>query len=193
MENINKVKLAKFEIMLEETIKWLCPDPFYIFCYQICPSMPFYLPIEEEKLNKYMEDPYFKKIYDVCFSLPKNKSITGPSIKDLTNEIRELKNADEYECLGLFDIGLKKISYFGYGIRGCMIFIGLLLCSINDDFYNNEKGMVSDLACIFGFTEDMMADWIAGVKYFLEGNKIGKDMKIEFKTKEANKFFKWIK
>ena len=66
----------------------------------------------------------------------------------------------------------------------------LLTAAVNDDFYSNEINMVSDLAYMLAFTEDMMSDWVESVKYLLDGNRFSETMPLEFKTPEANLFFK---
>ena len=66
------------------------------------------------------------------------------------------------------------------------------MAAIDDEFYNNEINMISDLAYLLGYTEAMMNDWIKAVKYLLDGNMLSCDMLLEFKTTEANKFFKGV-
>lgn len=91
---------------------------------------------------------------------------------------------------GTYHASEEKVDFDSYKIRGGMIFWALLLAAVNDDFYSNEINMISDLAYMLGFTEDMMSDWVAAVKYLLDCNRFSETMPLEFKTPEANKFFK---
>ena len=82
-------------------------------------------------------------------------------------------------------------------ITGTSQGIGRAICQLFLDkghevigFDKNEVNMISDLAVMFDFTEDMLKDWIKAVKYLLDGNMFSEDMPLEFKTAEANKFFK---
>lgn len=197
MENVSEVKLAKFEIMLKEASYWFYSYSIPLFGTYY-PNMPFCLPLsEKESISKYLENPYFKKVYNTCFleapimgiENPNTNNINGPEPNSLVYEIRKLKNTEEYNCYLHGSLGNYN-NFKAYQIRGGMIFLALLLAAVNDDFYSNEINMVSDLAYMLGFSEDMMSDWIGAVKYLLDGNMFSKDMPIEFKTPEANLFFK---
>lgn len=202
MEDRNALKIKKFELRLTETLRWFYPSPWYDEDYA---DMPFCLPIyDKEKISHYLENQYFKKIYDVCFlelsdysseeiknMIRENKyNINGPDPEDLVCEIKKLKDIGEYECY--YHESGEEISVETDKIRGTMVFLALLLASVDEEFYEEQISMVADLACIFEFTEDMMLDWTNAVKYFLDGNKFCANMKLEFKTLEANLFFKGI-
>ena len=64
-------------------------------------------------------------------------------------------------------------------IRFSFVLWLLFLCAVEEKFYDNELNVVSDLACIFKFSPDMIADWINFVKYSLTGSK-----NFEFKQEE---------
>ncbi len=191
MENVSEVKLAKFEIMIEETSKWFYSYQMPLFGVGYA-LMPFYLPImDEKKVNRYLENKYFKKIYDLCYEKDDSyfNPLVGPRSDSLVNDIKYLRSAEVINSkLRIF--GSSSHEFKGYQIRGGMIFLALLLAAVNDDFYSNEINMISDLAYMLGFTEDMMSDWVAAVKYLLDGNRFSETMPLEFKTPEANKFFK---
>lgn len=206
MENVNEVKLAKFEIMLKEASKWLYgyrgnySKDGYV-------TMPFYFPLtDKNRLQKYRQNVYFTKIYDVCFNKVKYGDVFGPNLNEISNIINEIRNS---QTLEINVIGGKvdpnpaspfRLAFGGvesnctavetYKLRGGIIFLLLLTAAVNDDFYSNEINMVSDLAYMLAFTEDMMSDWVESVKYLLDGNRFSETMPLEFKTPEANLFFK---
>ena len=64
------------------------------------------------------------------------------------------------------------------------------MAAVDERFYENEMNMLSDMAYQLNFTERQMNDWLKAVKYLLGGNMFSSDMPVEFKTAEANKFFK---
>lgn len=205
MENVSEVKLAKFEIMLKEASKWLYgyrgnySKDGYV-------TMPFYFPLtDKNRLQKYRQNVYFTKIYDVCFNKVKYGDVFGPNLNEISNIITEIKNSQTLEINvigGKVDFDLADALTIGFGpksnctavetykLRGGIIFLLLLTAAVNDDFYDNEINMISDLAYMLGFTEDMMFDWVAAVKYLLDGNRFSENMPLEFKTPEANLFFK---
>lgn len=205
MENVSEVKLAKFEIMLKEASKWLYgyrgnySKDGYV-------TMPFYFPLtDKNRLQKYRQNVYFTKIYDVCFNKVKYGDVFGPNLNEISNIITEIKNSQTLEINvigGKVDFDLADALTIGFGpksnctavetykLRGGIIFLLLLTAAVNDDFYDNEINMISDLAYMLGFTEDMMFDWVAAVKYLLDGNRFSENIPLEFKTPEANLFFK---
>ncbi len=212
MENVSEVKLAKFEIMLKETCYWFyAKNPNTSIENTILGNgyaiMPFCLPvIDSSKVDKYLNNPFIKQVYDVCF-LP-NSEITGPQVNKLGQTMMNLRKSQHCACQifyganagvigmmhaiwgGTYHASEEKVDFDSYKIRGGMIFWALLLAAVNDDFYSNEINMISDLAYMLGFTEDMMSDWVAAVKYLLDCNRFSETMPLEFKTPEANKFFK---
>ncbi len=212
MENVSEVKLAKFEIMLKETCYWFyAKNPNTSIENTILGNgyaiMPFCLPISDNgKVDNYLKNPYIKQVYDICF-LP-DSGIAGPQVAKLGQTMMNLRKSQFCACqifykansgirmfIGPFladkpRVSEEKVDFESYKIRGGMIFWALLIATIDESFYNNEINMISDLAYMLGFTEDMMSDWVAAVKYLLDGNRFSKTMPLEFKTPEANKFFK---
>jgi len=212
MENVSEVKLAKFETMLKETCYWFyAKKPNMSIENTILgngyAAMPFCLPIlDDSKLDNYLNNPYIKQVYDVCFL--SNSEIRGPQVNKLGQTMMNLRKSQFCACqifyeansgiMGLMQalladkprVSEEKVDFDSYKIRGGMIFWALLIATIDESFYNNEINMISDLAYMLGFTEDMMSDWVAAVKYLLDGNRFSETMPLEFKTPEANKFFK---
>lgn len=113
-------------------------------------------------------------------------AITGPTIDEWDNALKLLKD----ESTILENSNNSRTWVFLHYWKGSMIFWALIMAAIDDNFYKNEINMISDLAYLLGYTEDMMDDWIKVVKYMLDGNMLSGDMQLEFKTAEANKFFK---
>ena len=191
MENVNEVKLAKFEMVVRETCMWLCPyNGASVPCFAL---FPFYLPIlDNSKMDKYLENAYLEKIYSVCFDKGERK--LGPEVQYLCSTIEDIKEEYVRCTMNGYKYGDDNIRfcsvYDGYKIRGGLIFWGLVLAAIDEDFYKNELNMITDLAYMLDFNEDMMADWIKAVKYLLDGNMFNENMNIDFKTDEAKLFFK---
>lgn len=71
-----------------------------------------------------------------------------------------------------------------------MIFWWLVILVLDTNLYRQYLNYLTDIADIFGFTEDMIKDWCEAVIYWLDGNDIDDKSKIEFLTIDANKFFK---
>lgn len=71
-----------------------------------------------------------------------------------------------------------------------MIFWWLVILVLDTNLYRQYLNYLTDIADIFGFTEDMIKDWCEAVIYWLDGNDIDDKSKIEFLTTDANKFFK---
>lgn len=70
-----------------------------------------------------------------------------------------------------------------------LIYWWLVVLAIDNDLYNKYLDYVVDAADIFGFTEDMIADWCEAVIYWLNGNDINKNCDLQLKTAEGNRFF----
>lgn len=70
-----------------------------------------------------------------------------------------------------------------------LIYWWLVVLAIDNDLYNKYLDYVVDAADIFGFTEDMIADWCEAVIYWLNGNNINENSNLELKTIEGYKFF----
>lgn len=192
METISDVKLAKFKIRLEELEKNFCVTANSALVRKW--HMPFCLPITDRtKLAKYLYNPYIKAIRDVFFCRTLIGNAAGPNLAELTEELKKMKLYNTYTCKSssFMGIGTDEVGVETCNIKGMMMFLALLLLTIDDDFYKNEINMVSDLAEALDFNENMMTDWAAAVKFWLDGNDI-KSSDIKFKTSEAMSFFKRI-
>jgi hypothetical protein len=200
MEKVSEVKLAKFGLILKDTGMYLLhtrkdimhKDEGYA-------SMPFRLPVTDDSNKKrYDGNAYYWEIISnvACRSKPNLDGYEGfdwSYYNKLKKELEALRKADNnYETP---TIGTK----YGEGrffnpivIRNGIIFWSLLMAAVDENFYKKAINLIADLACIFEFNEDMMSDWIEAVKYLLDGNKFSENMTLEFKTPEANLFFKHI-
>lgn len=186
METVNEVKLAKFEMVVRETCKWLLPyQPGASYQSSSFALLPFYLPIlDNSKMDKYLENAYLEKIYSVCFDKYMISEL-GP----LLLTIERIKGKGTATCK--IDGYMSCHEEFSTDqLRGGLIFWALVLAAIDEEFYKNELNMIADLAYMLEFNEDMMADWIKAVKYLLDGNMFTENMDIDFKTNEAKLFFK---
>lgn len=68
------------------------------------------------------------------------------------------------------------------------VFWNLFLLAIDDKIYNEEAENVADLAAIYHFTPEMMADWCTAVNYVLSGKRLSENCDLICKT-EAGKIF----
>lgn len=69
---------------------------------------------------------------------------------------------------------------------GQTIFYALLALAVDNDLYDEKLEIVSDVAYLMGFNEDMMEDWTIAVKRFLLAKKLNSK---NMKTEEARLFF----
>lgn len=195
MENTNEVKLAKFELLIEKTSMWLLSKYNDVLFY-----MPVALPLKGKE-NQYRNNPYAAVVFNKVFKYPTCKFETGKNYsKSLLECIRKLED-EHIECYWQiakelsFDVDEDELmieDVYSDRVSFSLIFWALLLAALDDDFYKNEISVISDMACMFDFNEDMMDDWTAAVKYLLDCNQFSENMAIEFKTAEANLFFKHI-
>lgn len=172
--DIDDIKLTKIKIMLEDTAKYLSNSRLYIV-------LPFILPVKN--IGRYYNNKVIKLIFSLFFK-------SNDFNKNLSNslDLMELRNADEYLVSADAFIGEKVVN--GKTVRGLTVFWALLLLSVDDKFYENEKEMISKLAYMLNFNPEMLDDWSMAVKYLLDGNRFNEDISVAFKSKEANKFFK---
>lgn len=108
-------------------------------------------------------------------------------------------------CINLIDIEKDDVMKFLERIRKCnsctntsfnnpkycnvpyhLLFWLIFSMSVDNENYNNNLSVVSDVAYILNFDEEMVKDWIAAVKGVLEGKKL---QQINYKTDAAKKFF----
>lgn len=157
--------------------------------------IPFCLPPTDLKRAKqYLENEFIKTIYSICLFLPDftidlfNKEEI--SAIELDKEIKQINSDKYYTCFINLCGDYMAVDIESYKVKDSLIFWGLVMAAVDERFYENEMNMISDMAYQFNFTEDMINDWIKAVKYLLDGNMFSGDMPVEFKTAEANKFFK---
>lgn len=175
MKNNFDMKLVKFRYSVTNAAQHLLGwDNYY---------MPFNLPLGN--YDKYYKNSFLAVVFDTVFLKPTIGGKSGPLIDEWDKALKLL----EEDSIKLYTSNSMTWIYTFYW-KSSMIFWALVMTAIDDDFYNNEINMISDLAYLLGYTEDMMSDWVEAVKYLLDGNMFSSDMPLEFKTAEANKFFK---
>lgn len=67
-----------------------------------------------------------------------------------------------------------------------LLFWLIFAMSVDDENYNNNLSVVSDVAFVLDFNEDMMKDWITAVKGVLSGKKLSE---LNYKTEAGKGFF----
>lgn len=67
-----------------------------------------------------------------------------------------------------------------------LMFWLIFIVSVDNENYNENLSIVSDVAYLLGFDEERLADWVVAVKGVLEGKKLNE---IEYKTEAAKEFF----
>lgn len=77
---------------------------------------------------------------------------------------------DEYEC----------------SVPMHLMFWLIFIVSVDNENYNENLSIVSDVAYLLGFDEERLADWVVAVKGVLEGKKLNE---MEYKTESAKSFF----
>ena len=70
-----------------------------------------------------------------------------------------------------------------------LIFWWLVILALDEKLYKNYLDYIVEVADIFGFTEEMMADWCEAVLYWLKGNEIRKCNDLKLRSKKGIKFF----
>lgn len=70
-----------------------------------------------------------------------------------------------------------------------LIFWCLVCMLLDTNLYEQYIDYVTDLSDIFEFTEDMMSDWCDAAIYWLNGNDINPECKLDLKTDEGKNFF----
>ncbi len=190
-------KLFKQKVLNKELIHfigtasaWLTPNEEKHFVV-----MPFCIPPTDlNKAKQYSDNELIKTIYSLCMPSPDFSmdlvNAKEMSASELEEEITKLNLDEYYICYTnpWSDCNFSVVE--SYKIKGSLIFWGLVMAAVDERFYENEMNMLSDMAYQLNFTEDMMNDWLKAVKYLLGGNMFSSDMPVEFKTAEANKFFK---
>lgn len=67
-----------------------------------------------------------------------------------------------------------------------LIFFALIYIAVDNDNYNEKINIISDMAYLIGFNDEMIKDWIHVVKMVLKSEKIDLN---KLNTKEAKGFF----
>lgn len=67
-----------------------------------------------------------------------------------------------------------------------LMFWLIFIVSVDNENYNENLSIVSDVAYLLGFDEERLADWVVAVKGVLEGKKLNE---MEYKTESAKSFF----
>lgn len=71
-------------------------------------------------------------------------------------------------------------------LSGQLIFFSLMYIAVDNDNYNEKINIISDMAYLIGFNEEMIKDWIYVVKMVLKSEKIDLN---KLNTEEAKGFF----
>lgn len=177
MEKDVEMKLVKFKYSVKKATQYFSRCDSYYY-------MPFNLPLKN--YDEYYKNLFLAVVFDTIFFKPIKGGKSGPSIEEWDEALKLLN----YDSQLLPNCNNSNTQAYLYEWKGSIIFWALVMASIDDEFYNNEINMISDLAYLLGYTEDMMLDWLSAVKYFLNGKIFNMNIQLEFKTAEANKFFK---
>lgn len=69
---------------------------------------------------------------------------------------------------------------------GHLMFWLIFIVSIDNENYNENLSVVSDVAYLLGFDETKLADWITAVKGVIEGKRLNE---MKYQTEDAERFF----
>lgn len=70
-----------------------------------------------------------------------------------------------------------------------LIFWWLVILALDEQLYKKYLDYIVEVADIFGFTEEMIADWCEAALYWLKGNEIEKCNDLKLRSKKGIKFF----
>lgn len=171
-----ETKLAKFEVIVNDTFTWLVNSygPFAeIGIDEWGLHFPFkadlYRPIF---LDKYAFNPYVKKVLDGLVVDDNHRLIT-----DIVQLIKAYK-AYQIELEG-----------YALSARDMMIFWMLFIAALDDEIYNNELDSIIDIAYCMDFDEAMIRDWCHAVEYVMQGNRFSQNCDLRLETEEGKRFF----
>lgn len=123
-------------------------------------------------------------------------------ISILNNTFTHLERSKQMDCSILsFFIEKDNIMELVKWIRDCdscggkgknchfashLLFWLIFTMAVDNENYNNNLSVVSDVAFVLDFDEDMLKDWITAVKGVLSGKKLPE---LEYKTEAGKAFF----
>ena len=182
MDNINNItsedmKLIKFETIITDLWKKIGYCKFNESKDQI---NPLKLLLGESSNNQYGQIILDKSFnFNIVSRIFYNRNCQYFISNDTPNKIDTLINACRAcnNTCGLED---------KCNLSSQLIFFALMYIAIDNENYNEKINIISDMAYLIGFNEEMIKDWIKVVKIVLKAEKIDLD---KLNTEEAKDFF----
>lgn len=193
-----EMKMKKFEILIRDIDEYLGKTGIYGYktvskvlengdeiTEKVYISPLEYILDINEKTNE--NNKYLKIIYDNCFQ---HRGLGYGSDKCFELERIEIDNTTKFiETIRRCNSCTK--SSYGYyptrcGVPKHLLFWLIFIVSIDNDNYNENLSVVSDVAYLLGFDEKKLEDWITAVKGVLEGKKLNE---MKYQTEDAKAFF----
>lgn len=183
---IDEIKLVKFKSLIKDIgeskkvqVKAGSINPFKII-FGINITNSYIYTIMKESVTNGDFNSHEKSLFnELAASI--NKAIENNFAEEFYYDKNSSTN--EIDCVGMekiIEYG-KRNKYEGRKI----LFWSLMIIAIDENLYNEKIDVVADMAYLFKFSEEMLEDWITGVKLILQGE----ELKEKFRTHEAAEFF----
>lgn len=187
------MKMKKFEMLVKDIDD-------YLGCTGIRTGLKEITKIDEnsEEKTEVVDISPLEYIFD---DEEKNEYINIIYRNTFKNKMRSVF-CNRYYDLDLHEIDNKDIIEFIEKIRKCnecesskiracrvpnhLMFWLIFIVCVDNDNYNENLNVVSDMAYLLGFDEKKLSDWITAVKGVLSGKKLNE---MRYQTEDAKKFF----
>ncbi len=151
---------------------------------EIVPISPLEYIFDDEEKNEYINIIYkntFKNRMDSMWTgfcdHHNDLNLNEIDNKDIIKFIEKIRKCNE--CGGIKKRRCRASNHL-------MFWLIFIVCVDNDN-YNENLNVVSDMAYLLGFDEKKLSDWITAVKGVLSGKKLNE---MRYQTEDAKKFFK---
>ena len=156
---------------------------------EIVPISPLEFIFDDEEKNEYINI-----IYKNTFKNRTNNLWSGLCERSYDLELNEIDNKDIIKFIEKIRKcneceGSKKCD--GSKKRTCrvpnhLMFWLIFIVCVDNDNYNENLNVVSDMAYLLGFDEKKLSDWITAVKGAVSGKKLNE---MRYQTEDAKEFF----
>ncbi len=146
------------------------------------PISPLEFILDDEEKNEYINIIYKNTFKNRMHG---NTMFLDACVHHYDLDLREIDNKDIIKFI-------EKIRICNEcGKRTCrvpnhLMFWLIFIVCVDNDNYNENLNVVSDMAYLLGFDEKKLSDWITAVKGVLSGKKLNE---MRYQTEEAKEFF----
>lgn len=140
---------------------------------------PIELFIESNTKSEYLNIILKNSFRTSCYCGQCDFKLSNYVKQDVNLFIEEIRKCNECcDIMGEFNVPCSVPMH--------LMFWLIFIVSVDNENYNENLSIVSDVAYLLGFDEERLADWVVAVKGVLEGKKLNE---IEYKTEAAKGFF----